>query len=108
MAEFTNEYSRYPSQIMTKKTYKDVDDSVASQIQQIQDLRRAGNYNLAAQKIKALNLSAYNFSAEDINWLIEENRNAQIYAKQKRQNIYSGSEDPIDTAVTYDVWIGGD
>jgi hypothetical protein len=93
---------------MTKKQYKDVDDSVASKIQQIQDLRRSGSYNLAAQKIKELNLKDYNFSAQDVNWLIEEIRNTQIYAKQKRQNIYTDDENPITSAINYDVWIGGE
>lgn len=107
MAEFTHEYSQYPDKLMTKRTFKDVDDSIAMKVSEIQDLRRSGNYTKAAQRINELNIKDYNFSASDVNWLIEEIRNTQIYAKQKRQNIYNTEDCPSDTAVTYDVWIGG-
>ena len=61
MTEFSNEFSSFPSGKITKHNFKNVDDSIASVINQINSLRSQGLYNQAASIIdnKADVLSQY-------------------------------------------------
>lgn len=109
MAYYTNEYSRFPSQVMELREYKDMDDTVAATIHDINRYREAGQYalaaNLAAQNAEVLR--DYNFSAADVNWLIEEIRNAQIYSKAVQQSIIFSTEEP-EISEYGDVWVDMD
>lgn len=52
MTEFSNEFSSFPSGKITKHNFKNVDDSIASVINQINSLRSQGLYNQAARIIE--------------------------------------------------------
>lgn len=107
MASFTHEYSNFPNEVITIKEYKDVDDAVASLVQQINSYRNTGDFASANQLIaenKAL-LSAYNFASEDINRIVEEIRNAQVYAKEGNNTVYYMAEEPDAHIVVGDTWL---
>lgn len=111
MAKMTNEYSRFPNQLLATHTFRDVDDYVASQIQQVKALQAQGRYADAAALVKTLYdqygnpLSDYVINAEYANAIDEETRNLEIYAMRSKQCIYYAPVEP-QTAMTEDVWIG--
>lgn len=106
MADYTHEYSKFPNELISKRAYKDVNDSVAAKINGIKALQAEGRYSEAAALIP--DVKDYLLGADVINTLIEEIRNAQIYAKGAKQCIYVQSEEPDSTVIREnDVWIGG-
>lgn len=81
MASYTNEYSQLPNEILTLHNYKDVDDTVASYVNQIKILQAQGKYDKVNEIMKAHpELKPYIFGAEDAMALQEETRNLEILA----------------------------
>ena len=108
MASYTNEYSKFPEQLMALHQFMDVTDNIAAFVDQIKLLQSRGSYRQAARLIE-LNkdiLGKYFLSAEYLNFLDEETRNLEIMAKSKNQSIYYQDPDPIECCLTNDVWIG--
>ena len=52
MSEYSREFSNFPSEKITKHNFKNVDDTIASIINQINSLRLQGLYNQAARIIQ--------------------------------------------------------
>ena len=107
MANYTHEYSNFPTTIMEKSNYKDVDDTVAELINQLKTFQQNKDYNSAILLIaKNPSLKQYIIGVDVINKIIEEVRNTQIYAKRTKQTIYIQDEDnEPTTAIDGDVWI---
>lgn len=108
MANYTHEYSNFPFRIMELHNFKDVDDSIASTVNQIKILQSQGKYDKANEVIQSMKevLGRYCFGSENINWLDEETRNLEMYAQSQKQSIYYCEEIP-EYAIIFDVWIGG-
>jgi hypothetical protein len=108
MANYTHEYSAFPAQNLTRHNFKDVDDSIASIINQIKILKANGEYDRAAEYIEAnkSTLGPYVLGSEYLNTIDEETRNVEIYAKSKKQQIFYQDDEPGETANTNDVWLG--
>lgn len=107
MANYTHEYSNFPDELITVKTYKDVDDDIAALVQQINEYREAGDF-ASANALVAENqaaLSVYNVSSEDINRIVEEIRNTQIYAKESGNSVYYTDTEPTDAVINGDTWL---
>ena len=94
MANYTNEYSKLPYQIMEPHNYKDVDDSIAEIVNQIKSLQSQGLYNQANRLVENNKdvLGKYVFSVEAFNAIEEETRNLEIMCKEKKQSIYYNEE----------------
>lgn len=106
MSAYTNEYSNFPLEVINVKEYKNVDDFIKGFVNQIQLLREQGYYAEAARMIRtSADMSPYNFDATDVNRLVEEIRNTQIYAQSQKQAIFYSDQRNFDPSV-YDVWIG--
>lgn len=105
MANYTNEYSKLPYQIMELHNYKDVDDNIAEIVNQIKNLQSQGLFNQANRLVENNKdvLGKYVFSVEAFNAIEEETRNLEIMCKEKKQSIYY-DEQPSNPAL-YDVWI---
>lgn len=103
--DYTHEYSNFPSSPIAKKSYKDVNDTIGSTINEIKRLQDNGRYSEAAQLIESV--KDYVIGAADFNAFIEGLRNTQLYAKSAKQFIYLQSEDPTASNVINenDVWI---
>lgn len=105
MPEFTHEYSQFPDKVWERRYFKDVDDSIADEINQIKSLQAQGLYN-QAQRIVEQNkdiIGKYSVDCEYFNGVDEELINLEKYAKQKKQSIYFQTEEP--DAELNDVWI---
>lgn len=87
MTGYTHEYSRFPSSIMEKIEFKDIDESVSAIINQIEAAIRIGDFTQAQMLIRNNNINDYIINAYKLNWIIEEIRNAQLYSKTKGQQI---------------------
>lgn len=109
MSEYEREFSNFPDKKITLHRFKNVDDTIAALINQINDLRNQGLYSQAASiinKNKDL-LSQYIVDATTYRTWEEEIFNAQKYARQNQQSIYfDESEDDFD-GIEGDVWVGG-
>ncbi len=102
---YTNEYSRLPEEILTLHHYKDVDDTVATYVNQIKMLQEQGKYDRVNEIIQAHpELKPYIFGAESWNAIEEETRNLEILAKSKKQQIFYQEEEP--DGGDCNVWIG--
>lgn len=103
---YTNEYSKLPEQIMERHFYKDVDNSVANDINQIKQLQMQCEYDKVIEILSNRpDLRRYVFGAENMNAIDEEIRNLEIFSKVKKQQIFFENEEP-EFAVDQDVWIG--
>lgn len=81
MATYSNEYSKFPEQLISMREFKDITNDVDAIIQQIKTYKSEGKYAEAAELMRNNpNLASYMFSATDINTLVEEIYNAQIAA----------------------------
>lgn len=107
MAEYTHEFSKFPSEIMARHEFRDVTDDVAPIINQINYLRSQGLYGQAAKLIaeNANLLNHYSIDSTTFNTWFEELRNTQIYAKKVQQVIYTDDLEP--DCDEDDIWIGG-
>ncbi|MCI8967832.1 MAG: hypothetical protein HFH75_09645 [Lachnospiraceae bacterium] len=109
MSEYSREFSNFPSEKITKHNFKNVDDTIASIINQINSLRSQGLYNQASRIIQNNYdiLSHYIVDAITFRTWEEEIYNTQKYARQKQQSIYfDASEEDFD-GIEEDVWISG-
>ncbi len=107
---FSNEFSGFPRKKITKHNFKNVDDNVASVINQINSLRAQGLYNQASRIIQNnLDvLSHYIVDAMTFRTWEEEIYNAQKYALQVQQSVYFDKSEEDFNGIKGDVWIGGD
>lgn len=106
MEQITHEYSKFPQEIIRQHHFKDVDDTMASVVNQIKSLQNEGLYNQAARVIENNRdvLGQYVIDSSMINEMIEQIRNTQIYALQQQQCVFYGSK-PL-TCSNGDIWIG--
>lgn len=107
MASMTHEYSNFPESYITLHNYQDVTDQIGALINQIKTLQASGNY-VQAQRVIEQNknvLAQYVITTDAINAIEEETRNVEIYAKQKKQQVYYQDDEP-DTETVGDIWIG--
>lgn len=107
MAGYENEYSSFPDKKIVLHQFKNIDDSIAPIISEINLLKAAGNYSGASSLIKenASILSQYIVDAETFRTWEEEIYNTQVYAKQALQSVFFDVEEPECQA--NDVWVGG-
>lgn len=107
MAKYSNEFSSFPSKTITLHRFKNIDDTIAPVINQINSLREQGLYNQATRIIQDNSdiLPQYIIDAVTIQTMFEEIHNTQIYAKQVQQSIFFSDEEP--ECQEGDVWIGG-
>ncbi len=110
MAVYENEFSSFPSQKITKHDFKNVDDNIASVINQINTLRQQGLYNQASRIIEDNFdiLSHYIVDAITFRTWEEEIYNTQKYARQVQQSIYFDEYEKNFDGIEGDVWLGGD
>ena len=97
----------FPNSIMNQVEYRDVYDEIGDKINQINTYRNQGDYESAKKLIESNSdkLKEVSIGASLINSLIEENRNAQLYALEASQEIYTTSEEPIVSSTNV-IWIG--
>ncbi len=107
MSNFEREFSFFPERKITKHNFKNIDDTVASVINQINDLRSQGLYNQASRIIENNKdiLAQYVVDATTFRTWEEEIYNTQMYAKKVQQSIYFDDEEP-DYCEENDIWIG--
>lgn len=95
----------FPQRVTEKKTFKDVDSTVASMVATVQGYYASGNFQEANAYILAHpELSDYMMTNVDINRILEDLYNLQIFALRRRQDIYLTDTAPL-AAIDGDVWI---
>lgn len=106
MEQTTHEYSSFPQEIIKQHHFKDVDDNIASVVNQIKTLQSKGLYNQAARVVDNNRdvLGQYIIDSSLINEMIEQIRNTQLYALQQQQCVFYGNK-PL-TCNDGDIWIG--
>lgn len=107
-SSYTQEYSRFPHQVIMQHHFRDADNSVASLINAINSHKMQGNFDIASKLIaeNANLLAHYTIDASTINTIEEEIRNAQVMVLQKHQCVYYDETEPEYCAVG-DLWEGG-
>lgn len=107
MRRYETEFSNFPQQKITKHNFKNIDDSIAPIIDQINSLRTQGLYNQASRIIDANKdvLAQYVIDAVTFRTWEEEIYNTQRYALKIQQQIYFDDEEP-DYCEEGDIWIG--
>lgn len=110
MAEYSREFSSFPSKKITRHNFKNVDDNIAPIINQINTLRSQKLYNQAARIVQDNFdvLSHYIIDAISFRTWEEEIYNTQLYAKQQQQSIYFDEDEEDFDGIEGDVWLGGD
>lgn len=110
MAEYSREFSSFPSKKITRHNFKNVDDNIAPIINQINTLRSQNRYNQAARVVQDNFdvLSHYIVDAITFRTWEEEIYNTQLYAKQQQQSIYFDETEEDFDGIEGDVWVGGD
>ena len=108
MAQYTNEYSRFPETLYQLHNFldlKDAPDSINALVNQIKRLNMSGDYAAASAMLydSRTVLAPYFIDADVVNGLEEELRNLEIYAKTQKQTLWYQSTEPI--GVNGDVWI---
>lgn len=108
MTKYEREFSHFPEQKISLHQFKDVDDNIASVINEINSLRTQGLYNQASRVMQNNSdvLGQYIVDAITFRTWEEEIYNTQVYAKQMQQSIYFDEEEP--DCMEGDVWLGGD
>lgn len=109
MSSYEREFSNFPDKKITLHNFKNVDDNIASIINQINSLREQGLYSQAAiiiHKNKDL-LPKYIVDAITYRTWEEEIFNAQKYARQNQQSIYFDENENDFDGIEGDVWVGG-
>ena len=107
-SSYTNEYSKFPHQIITQHHFMNIDDSIASLVNEINSYKMQGNFEVASKLISENVglLAHYMIDASTINTIEEEIRNVQVMALQKHQCVYFDEEEPEYCALG-DLWEGG-
>ena len=106
MSSYESEFSNFPEKKISLHNFKNIDDNLASIINDINNLRAQGLYN-QAQRIIENNkdvLSQYVVDMLIFRTWEEEIYNTQKYAKQQQQSIYFEDNEP--DCIEGDVWIG--
>ena len=108
--EYTSNFgSQFPERIIEQKVFKDVDQRVLPLVNQIKSYLNSGNFasaNSLIQENKEL-LGSYMLSSEYLNFLCEETRNVEIFAKTLTQNTLYQNGEPDKSVVSKDIiWIG--
>ena len=110
MEIYENEFSSFPTRKITRN-FKNIDDNIASVINQINELRAQGLYNQASRIIDNNKdvLSQYIVDAVTYRTWEEEIYNTQRFAKQRSQIIFydETEEEVIEDCLEGDIWIGG-
>ena len=103
---YTHEYRNpgLPDNPMPLHNFRDVNDSIASIINQVKQLQAEGRYADAADLVTANNLKQYTMTTEYINMIDEETRNLEIMCKANQQSVYYMENEP-GFASPADVWI---
>lgn len=106
MANYTHNYSNFPSSIINMPTFKDIDIDILPKIKEFNTAIENGDFKLAINLFNTYNLGDYSVDAEKIETIIEEVRNTQIYAKTKGQQIIyvDSTKDFPDNPVDGDVY----
>lgn len=107
MSQYENEFSNFPNKLIIRHNFKNIDDNIASVINQINSLRSQGLYNQASRVIENNKdiLRQYVVDAVTFRTWVEEIYNTQLYAKKVSQQIYFDDEEP-DYCEEGDIWIG--
>ena len=107
MTGYEREFSSFPEQKITLHHFKNVDDNLASIINEINELRSKGLYNQAVRVIQNNSdvLGQYIVDAITYRTWEEEIYNTQVYAKKMQQSVYFDKEEP--DCIEGDVWLGG-
>lgn len=110
MAEYSREFSSFPSKKITRHNFKNVDDNIAPVINQIKTLQEQEKYNQAARIIQNNFdiLSHYIVDTITFRTLEEEIYNTQKYARQIQQSIFFDENEEDFDGIEGDVWVGGD
>ena len=110
MAEYSREFSSFPSKKITRHDFKNVDDNIAGTINQIITLRSQKLYNQASRIVQDNFdiLSHYIVDAIAFRTWEEEIYNTQKYARQVQQSIYFDESEEDFDGIEEDVWLGGD
>jgi len=105
---YTHELSNFPNTPINLPEFKDVDNTVRTLVEQVRQYRMAGNYTAAANLIQQNNdtLRQYNFTAEDVNRIVEDIRNTQLYVQSKKQQLYYTASENNFVGSDQDIWIG--
>lgn len=109
MVDYTHEYSNFPSEVIEKHNFKDIDNNVAIIINTIKSLQSQGLY-AEASKIISDNiaiLKPYVIDSSVINELVEHIRNAEICSLATRQHIHTDETEPY-ACLDGDIWMGGE
>ena len=109
MAKFEREFSSFPIKKITKHNFKNIDDSIAAMINQINSLRSQGLYDQATRIIQN-NLDIFSqYIADAITFRTweEEIFNTQKYARQVQQSIFFDELEEDFDGIEGDVWVGG-
>jgi hypothetical protein len=107
MSIYEKEFSSFPTSLIKKHNFKNIDDNIAVIINQINLLRSQGLYSKASEIIndnKDL-LSQYIIDAVTYRTWEEEIYNTQIYSRQRQQIVFFDEEEP--ECLEGDIWIGG-
>lgn len=92
--------------VMPLTNFLDATNEIASAINQIKSYQASGDYEALNTFLDAYpNLKRYIINAEVINRIDEETRNVEIYASDKKQQIFYQDDQPA-TVTIGDVWIG--
>lgn len=107
MVDYTNEYSKFPQELLTIRKYTDANNAIAEHINTIKNLQSNGKYDEAREYIYQYKeeLSNYALTSEDINRLEEEIRNVEIMCLGQNKQVYYEDYKPV-TALVGNVWIG--
>lgn len=110
MAEYSREFSSFPSKKITRHNFKNVDDNIAPVINQIKTLQLQGLYNQASRILQDNFdvLSHYIVDAIAFRTWEEEIFNTQKYARQVQQSIFFDETEEDFDGIEGDVWVGGD
>lgn len=108
MPEYENEFSQFPKRKIIKHNFRNIDDSIAPIVNQVNSLCSQGLYGQASRIIdnNKDTLAQYIVDAITFRTIEEEIWNTQKYAKQVQQLVFLDEEEP-DECQEGDVWIGG-
>lgn len=87
MANYTHEYSNFPSSILNMNEFKDINATVLPRVMEFNTYIKNGNVSAAMDIYNKYNLDDYFVNSVKLNTILESIRNTQIYAKTKGQQI---------------------
>lgn len=107
MSQYETEFSNFPQKLITLHHFKNVDDTVAGIINQVNTLRQQGLYNQASRIMDNNKDIMFQYIVDAITFRTweEEIYNTQKYAKAQQQVIFFEDEEP-EYCLEDDVWLG--